>query len=279
MKINYLRLPLDAQNQDELYNYINTNPKVLGEDVELLVKEFKTIRGICDILAKQKDTLLLVELKITHAPIAEITFKLWTTQVAKYVEDMLVLLRIFKSNAKIIPWLVASCPYLKEPVLLELDVEASQRTVTRAMPQGLGKAMRDIEELKCKRKSVQDSLNTLEHEEADLRLKLSFLRKQVLNFDPDKERTKINSEFKAANKELEKTQNDVRVAREELHEVKKTSEKIMTTSDEKNVYLDDYSGRGRTSTLVGKIEGDRFVWNKTYAELNYVEPEIVGVKG
>lgn len=147
-----------------------------------------------------------------------------------------------------------------------------QSAVTQPMPQGLSKTLKDVEELKRKKKLVQDDLNALKFEEKELGLKLSFMRKQVLNFDPAKEKIKMQAELKAANKELEKVRTHLKAAREELRRVKMESKKMMTTLDDKNVYLNDHYGEGVTSTLVGKIEGDRFVWNKSYVEMNDLEP-------
>lgn len=77
-----------------------------------------------------------------------------------------------------------------------------------------------------------------------------------------------NREITRARKDLEDVRMKLVHERKKLRSLKTESKKILNTDrDLKLVYLTDYSGEGIGSTLVGRIDGDRFIWHKPFLDM------------
>lgn len=85
--------------------------------------------------------------------------------------------------------------------------------------------------------------------------------------------TKLRREIAEANRELARVKRDVEESRlklsqerKRLRELQAEARKRLNTVDGKAVYLSDIVDGVHESILVGRIEGDRFVWHKSYLE-------------
>lgn len=106
----------------------------------------------------------------------------------------------------------------------------------------------------------------LRNEEKKLRLTISAMKARIEELDEMKELAQIKKELGRTQAELDKTRSVLSNVKKESKRVLAETRKMLSTLDEKNVYLDEVLPSGRSSILVGKIEGEKFVWHRPYVE-------------
>lgn len=109
----------------------------------------------------------------------------------------------------------------------------------------------------------------LRNEEKKLRLTITALKTKAEDWEESKELAKILKEVSKAKLELDKARTILSEVKKESKRVSMETKKVLRTLDDKSVYLDELLPNGRSSTLVGKIEGDSFVWHKPYLEMTH----------
>lgn len=117
------------------------------------------------------------------------------------------------------------------------------------------------------KKTHSDELEQLRQEEKALRKTISSLESQIESWDESKRKRAIVKEIQGEQRRLESVRDVLRHSREENRMLVNKSKAILDTLDDRNVYRTDHSGRGLTSILVGRIEGEKFVWHKPYLDM------------
>lgn len=269
MKITYMELPISAHSEPEFNQVISSKPQILGKGVKILIKEFRLQGGDCDIFAKQGKVFLLVELKVwpKAKEIDVDTRGRWMGQLVKYVKSFLLLAEILGAKPDIEPYLVVAVPENRKGLKAQLEHDNASLVKQEDITDLARASLEESERFLRLKNQHTNELDRLRKEEEKLRGRNERLRDQIRGVN-------LETERKKAKKELMETEEDLNDAKSRLAKVKaglgKTGiqvGKLLETTDLIDVYLSDYSGHGKTSTLVGKIEGDKFVWHKPYLEM------------
>ena len=89
-------------------------------------------------------------------------------------------------------------------------------------------------------------------------MSLSKLRREIAD---------ANRELARVRREVEELRMKASQERKRIRDLQAESKSMINTVDRKNVYLSSAVTEGHQAILMGRIEGERFVWHKPYLEM------------